>query len=359
MKRNLSDSYSIYDSCHEDELPIEQFFITQFDQLPSKFEHDNDFDSVIVNYFTIKGFEHEIQINVSGKSRITSVKNMYVHKKKQMIVSIENILKQELSEPYTRIIFYYNVKLGNIDSQLEWEDLDDFILPEEKSNILLVKSERSGLATEGYNFDIPPIDLAMNYGKKFMKIHEVIINRLNNKSDKGFFAFWGEPGTGKSTYIKYLTSIIEEKEVIFIPPSMAEILSEPSIIPFLMKHKNSVLVIEDAERVISERQGNGSSAGVSNILNLTDGILGDCLNIQIIATFNMARERIDSALLRKGRLVAEHKFDKLTIEESNLLLLHLGKNIVVNEPMSLADIYNIDINYIRTSSSNRRIGFLN
>ena len=98
---------------------------------------------------------------------------------------------------------------------------------------------------------------------------------------------------------------------------------------------------------------------ISNILNLTDGILGDCLNIQIIATFNMARERIDSALLRKGRLVAEHKFDKLSIEESNLLLLHLGKNIVVNEPMSLADIYNIDSDYIRTSSINRRIGFLN
>jgi hypothetical protein len=44
MKRNLSDSYSIYDSCHEDGLPIEQFFITQFNQLPSKFEHDNDFN---------------------------------------------------------------------------------------------------------------------------------------------------------------------------------------------------------------------------------------------------------------------------------------------------------------------------
>ena len=63
MKRNLSDSYSIYQNCYEDELPIEQFFIEKFDQLPSKFEHDNDFDSVIVNYFTIKGFEHEIQIN--------------------------------------------------------------------------------------------------------------------------------------------------------------------------------------------------------------------------------------------------------------------------------------------------------
>lgn len=140
---------------------------------------------------------------------------------------------------------------------------------------------------------------------------------------------------------------------------MAEMLSDPSIIPFLMNHKNSILIIEDAERVISDRQTNGSAAGVSNILNLTDGILGDCLNIQIIATFNMDRERIDPALLRKGRLVAEHKFDKLTIEESNKLLKHIGKDIIVNEPMCLADIYNIDTDYIRTTTNTKKIGFLN
>ena len=206
---------------------------------------------------------------------------------------------------------------------------------------------------------MPPIDLALNYGKKFLKTHGVIINRLNKNYDKGFFAFWGEPGTGKSTYIKYLTSIIEEKKVLFIPPSMAEMLSEPTIIPFLMKHKNSILIIEDAEQVISERKGGKSSAGVSNILNLTDGLLGDCLNIQIIATFNMDRERIDSALLRKGRLVAEHKFEKLTIEETNQLLIHLGKDIDINEPMCLADIYNIDSDYFRASLPNKKIGFLN
>jgi muramoyltetrapeptide carboxypeptidase LdcA involved in peptidoglycan recycling len=33
---------------------------------------------------------------------------------------------------------------------------------------------------------------------------------------------------------------------------MAEMLSEPSIIPFLMDHKNSILIIEDAERVIGQ-----------------------------------------------------------------------------------------------------------
>jgi ATP-dependent 26S proteasome regulatory subunit len=134
-------------------------------------------------------------------------------------------------------------------------------------------------------------------------------------------------------------------------------LSEPSIIPFLMEHRNSILIIEDAERVISDRELNGSSAGVSNILNLTDGILGDCLNIQIIATFNMKREKIDQALLRKGRLIVEHKFTKLSVDETNKLLKSLKKDFVSKEEMCLADIYNIDTEIFKSNDKSTKIGF--
>ena len=96
---------------------------------------------------------------------------------------------------------------------------------------------------------------------------------------------------------------------------------------------------------------------ISNILNLTDGILGDCLSIQVVATFNMKRENIDKALLRKGRLIAEHKFEKLSIDETNVLLKHLGKEQIVNESMSLADIYNIDVDLIKSTNKGSKIGF--
>jgi hypothetical protein len=162
-----------------------------------------------------------------------------------------------------------------------------------------------------------------------------------------------------TTYLRYLTKQIKEKNVLFIPPSMAEMLSEPSIIPFLMDNRNSILLIEDAERVIADREGKGSPAGVSNILNLTDGILGDCLNIQVIATFNMKRERIDSALLRKGRLICEHKFDKLNIEDTNTLLTHLKKGICSDKPLTLADIYNIEVDEARLTKDSKKIGFTN
>ena len=236
------------------------------------------------------------------------------------------------------------------------EEILEYEVIIKKSGINLVKVEMGHMDTEEYEMVAQDIDLELNYGSQFLKVHDVIIKRLNNPNDKGIILFHGIPGSGKTTYIKHLTRLITDKEILFIPPSMAESLSEPSIIPFLMEHKNSVLIVEDAERVIADREGNGSSMGVSNILNLTDGILGDCLNIQVIATFNMKREKIDQALLRKGRLIAEHRFDKLSIEESNKLLKHLGKDNKVNEAMTLADIYNIDEELFRVDEK-LKIGF--
>jgi SpoVK/Ycf46/Vps4 family AAA+-type ATPase len=201
------------------------------------------------------------------------------------------------------------------------------------------------------------MELDLNYGESFKEVHQTIIGRLNKKNDKGIILLHGQHGTGKTSYIKYLTSLIEDKDILFIPPSMAEMLSDPSMIPFLMDHKDSILIIEDAERVIGDREsGNVSSAGVSNVLNLTDGILGDCLSIQIIATFNMRKENIDKALLRKGRLIAEHKFDKLNVEDTNKLLKHLNKDTEVKEGMTLADIYNIDVEVHKTIKTSK-LGF--
>lgn len=354
MDRYLPTSYGIYDATYGSDLPTELLFTHLFDSLPSKLSNTLLYDPLVLEYFESDGFSKEVRLESNRRQHSTYHYTLYVNRKKNVmfIVSVDNEKKSNL----VSIDFYYNITRGDLEKQLNFEVIKTYERLKKKSNINLVKTEMGHLDKEEYDILVPDIDLELNYGKRFINIHNVIVERLNNKNDKGIILLHGDPGTGKTSYLKFLSKLITDKEILFIPPSMAEMLSEPSIIPFLMENKNSILIIEDAERVISDRETNGSPTGVSNILNLTDGILGDCLNIQIIATFNMKREKIDPALLRKGRLIAEHKFGKLNVEETNKLLKHLGKEETVNEEMVLADIYNIDVELYKTNNKSK-IGF--
>ena len=284
-----------------------------------------------------------------------SAQSLYENIDKKILIRIfGNVDKSR--DNLLQIDYTYDIKLGSIHEQIDLEKLKPFERKKKKSNINLVKSDMGHMDTEEFDLFVSPMELELNYGSEFLKVHDVIVKKLNENNGKGIILLHGDPGTGKTSYIKHLTTLIKDKDILFIPPSMAEMLSEPTIIPFLMDHKNSILIIEDAERVISDREGNGSPAGVSNILNLTDGILGDCLSIQIVATFNMKREKIDQALLRKGRLIAEHKFSKLNADDTNILLKHLKKDHQVSEGMTLADIYNIDVELFKATNKSK-IGF--
>jgi ATP-dependent 26S proteasome regulatory subunit len=102
-----------------------------------------------------------------------------------------------------------------------------------------------------------------------------------------------------------------------------------------------VLVIEDAENIIIDRKYDSNSS-VSNLLNLSDGLLSDCLNVQIICTFNNALSMVDSALMRKGRLIARYEFGRLDEGKAQRLSDHLGLSQIIRRPMTLAEITNPD-----------------
>lgn len=206
---------------------------------------------------------------------------------------------------------------------------------------LIIKGE-AGLRTQSFTTKIDDFDVSLHYGESFKHTYDVIVKRLNTKFDKGIVLFHGVPGCGKTSLVKLLTKHVKDKEVIFVPPYLIESIGSPDFIPFLLQHPNAILVIEDAEKVLLSRDMNeGSSQGVSSLLNISDGILGDCLNIQVICTFNTKKDKIDSALLRDGRLIALHEFGLLTSDESNKLLQHLGKDHVATAPMTLASIYGV------------------
>jgi hypothetical protein len=182
------------------------------------------------------------------------------------------------------------------------------------------------------------LDIDLFYNPDFREVDAIIRQRLNKNKDKGIVLLHGAPGTGKTTYLRYLISHIR-KRILFVSPAVANDLTNPDFIELLTSHPKTVLIIEDAENVIMDRRHNPGSS-VSNLLNISDGLLADFLNVQVVCTFNSSLTLIDSALLRKGRLIAKYEFGKLNVTQSQRLSNHFGFDKVITRPMTIAEIAN-------------------
>lgn len=206
--------------------------------------------------------------------------------------------------------------------------------------INLIVQAKNRLELKAMEIKRTKLDLDVFYEDDFREIDETIRKRLNQKKDKGIVLLHGLPGTGKTTYLRYLVGKIK-KRVLFLSPTVAGNLMNPEFIELLIDNPNTVLMIEDAENIIKDRKYNDSSS-VSNLLNISDGLLADFLNVQLICTFNNSLTMVDSALMRKGRLIAKYEFGKLSVRKAQRLSDRLGFRNLITKPMTIAEITNPD-----------------
>lgn len=197
-------------------------------------------------------------------------------------------------------------------------------------------------------------DLNLHYGKNFTeKFHEPLLERLKKRSN-GIVLLHGVPGTGKTFYIRRLIRDLytaPEKKVVIVPNTFVKEIATPEFFNFLFTYIQSsllslVLVIEDAENLLRRRDSRNSFEAISNILNMTDGLLNDFIHIQIIATFNTELKNIDEALLRHKRLLARKEFYRLKPKAARRLAESVGVpkktvDALNAESYSAAEIYSL------------------
>ena len=356
-------------SKHPEDINILEIFYNKYKIAPSiyKFEiEDNDYYYWNQLYGNLKNIFPELKIYF--QEEVKSLTKDIKYFKQQTIILRDGLLLQlegsiakdlfiesnALDDSDNVITFSLFLTDGTITEDEEKQLYDAFkstiIKEKETITIGMVSFEEGSFYVK--DFDIKDKiyelhDLDLHYGKGFEEFDEKLFDRLLTEH-KGLTLFHGEPGTGKTTYIRHLIKKLKlnnkNNNILYFPPTMVGSITEPGFINFISewvsdsKDKN-YLLIEDAEPLLESRNQT-RNIGITNLLNMTDGILNDVLKIQIIATFNTNLKNVDDALLRAERLLARKEFRELSKENGLILAEKIGvKAEAIQDKMSLADIY--------------------
>ncbi len=230
---------------------------------------------------------------------------------------------------------------------------------------LLLSSSFGGIDAERIELDSPVIldsnDLEVHYGREFVEWEKRYVARLSERR-YGITLFQGPTGCGKTTFIKHLISTLQNNHrFFFIPVASFDMITSSDMTEFWLREQRRfpsfkrVIILEDCEKLFADRS-NGSGDRFSNILNLSDGLLGEFQKVQILCTSNIALNELDDALKRPGRLIAHRKFDRMKPAQAQRLAKEKGLKLQQQEDYSLAEIYYGEDDLL-DSLSERKIGF--
>lgn len=101
-------------------------------------------------------------------------------------------------------------------------------------------------------------DISKYYNDDFLEFDELIKKKIRERNSKGLIMLHGDIGSGNTTYIRHLISSSNTlKNFIYLPMELSHRITLPSFLTFLINNaKNSVLIIEDSEQLLTARKIN-------------------------------------------------------------------------------------------------------
>ncbi len=145
-------------------------------------------------------------------------------------------------------------------------------------------------------------EMEIHYGSEFPQWHQELARRLTTRKS-GVTLLRGDPGTGKTTFLRHLiVSLNETHRFLYLPLNNGWMLAGFQSVEFWHKQRlldpdrKLVIIIEDAEEFLMERTNARDGNHVSDLLNIGDGLMGDYLQLHLICTINCPLNVLDKAV---------------------------------------------------------------
>lgn len=169
--------------------------------------------------------------------------------------------------------------------------------------------------------------------------------------DGGRLILWqGPPGTGKTYALRALARawrdwcdfhVVVDPDIFFGEDSsyLIDILfREPRRDPE-GKPKARLIVLEDAGELVAADARAETGQALSRLLNVTDGLLGQGLNLCTLITTNEPIDKLHPAVLRPGRCAAQIEVPPLDVATANRWLERHDHADRVTEPATVAQLF--------------------
>jgi hypothetical protein len=192
-------------------------------------------------------------------------------------------------------------------------------------------------------------DVRENYSARTRRVVDGLASGFVPETPGQLLLWTGEPGTGKTHAVRALAWEWREWCRLHYVTDPEQLLGQRSryLLDVLLAEDPRagdawrLLLMEDTGEMLSADAKERAGQGLSRLLNVVDGLIGQGLRILVMITTNERVGTLHAAVSRAGRCALAHEFDRLPVTDANAWLSARGAIETVTRPTTIADLYAI------------------
>jgi hypothetical protein len=227
--------------------------------------------------------------------------------------------------------------------------------------------QRRGASVTTRTLEVPTLaDVELNYAASVRAELEQLSTSFRPGATGRLLLWHGPPGCGKTWALRALASEWRGWCTLRIVTDPEVLLNEPAYLVSLLHERPSgrrdedpwrLVVLEDTGELLTADAKQQAGQGLSRLLNVVDGLLGESSRSLFLVTSNEDLRTFHPAIARPGRCAQILEFPALPVDEANAWLEARGSATRVSVPATVAELFALQQGRDTRVARRRPLGF--